>query len=160
MSKAAVALPLVLLALPVGAQEVAECDPPPSIAALVEPWEDTSAVLAEGAVRLAVIEAGQGAVALVVLTLPPPDGEAGADRAAPAAPPPRRCRLVIEGGLGFAGVDLAGLATVEDPAAGTFTATLPALRFVPESTDLEEVALVLTFGVADDSLRASIEAAP
>ena len=150
-------LALALLAGPALAQDVADCDPAPPMTALVEPWEETTAVLAGGAVRLAVIEAAQGSVELIVLTLPPVAEPAeGEEGAAPAPPVPRRCRAVTEGGIGFATLDLAGLQTAEDPEAATFTATLPALRFVPESSDLEEVTLRLVFGVADDALAAAI----
>lgn len=153
---------LVLLACgPAAAQEVADCDPAPPVTALVEPWEDTSASLGGGAIRLALLHGEAEGVALLALTLPPveadADAEAPADPAAP--PPPPRCRVVSEGGIGFAALDLAALAATEDPAAATLTARVPALRFVPESTELEEVVLALTFGVADDSLLAAIETA-
>ena len=46
--------------------------------------------------------------------------------------------------------------TEEDAEAATLTATIPALRFVPESTELEELTLSLTFGVRDDSLAAAL----
>ena len=70
---------------------------------------------------------------------------------------PRRCRIVTEGGLGFAGLDVGVVETSEDPEAATLTATIPALRFVPESTELEQLVLSLTFGVRDDSLVAALE---
>ena len=156
---------LLLLAAPLAAQDVTDCDPPPSVLDLVEPWEETAAVLAEGAVRVAVIEAGRGVVQLMVLTLPPvPAPAEGAQEAlpetpaeTPAEPPPRRCRLVAEGGLGFASLDLAGLATQEDAEAGTFALSVPALLFIPESSELQEAMLRLTFGVADDSLAALLD---
>jgi hypothetical protein len=46
------------------------------------------------------------------------------------------------------------------PAPSDPTATpaeVPALRFVPEATQLEEVTFRLVFGVRDDSLRAEVE---
>lgn len=144
---------LAVLASPAAAQSVAECDAPP-VTALIEPWEETTAVLGAGAIRVAAVE-DEGGVALLILTLPPVGAEA--DEAAP--PPARRCRLVAEGGIGFASLDVPGLATSEDAEAATLTATIPALRFVPESTELEEVTLRLTFGVADDSLEAAVETA-
>ncbi len=162
-------LAAVVAAGPAFAQEVADCGEGPPITALIEPWEETTASLAEGAVRLAVIEAAQGSVALVVLTLPPPEipdapaPDADAAAAGPIeAPPqadavPRRCRLVTEGGIGFATLEMSGIETTEDAEAATFTATVPALRFVPESSELEEVTLRLTFGVADDTLTAVVE---
>jgi hypothetical protein len=66
---------------------------------------------------------------------------------------------VSEGGLGWAVLDIAGLEATEDAGAATLTATIPALRFIPESTELEELTLSLTFGVADDSLVAVQDAA-
>jgi hypothetical protein len=163
---------LFLLASPVCAQQVADCDGVPAVTDLVEPWEETSVLLGEGAIRLALLHgAGEEGVKLLVLTLPPAEdaesgAEAGAEEAgtddealpqeAPALPP-ARCRIVTEGGLGFAGLDIAGVETAEDPEAATLTAALPALRFVPESTELEELTLSLTFGVGDDSIAATLE---
>jgi hypothetical protein len=163
---------LVLVASPAMAQQVADCDGVPPVTELVEPWEETSTALGAGAIRLALLHGeGQEGVKLLVLTLPPveeePEGEAAgteegeAEAAAPPgeplAPPPRRCRIVTEGGLGFAGLDLAGVETEEDAEAATLTVWVPALRFVPESTELEELTLSLTFGVGDDSLAAALE---
>ncbi len=163
------------------AQEVQDCDPVPTVADLIEPWEDTAAALAEGAVRLAVLEGEEGSRRLLVLTLPPPEpvsdpasdavpeaapGAASGNGAGPdatlasdpAAPPPeRRCRIVAEGALGFADLDLAGLDASEDPEAATLIVRVPALGFVPESTELLPQTLVLTFGVADQSLAAAVE---
>ncbi|NAZ38086.1 hypothetical protein [Rubellimicrobium sp. CFH 75288] len=152
---------LALLApAPLAAQAVAECDPAPPVTALVEPWEETSRALADGAVRVAVIEDGAGGVDLLVLTLPPlPESEPDPDLPPPPQPP-RRCRLVSEGGIGFAALDLEGIETAENPDLALFDLRLPALRFVPESSELEEVTLRLTFGVADDSLSAEVEEPP
>jgi hypothetical protein len=144
----ALALALMLGAAPAAAQAVRPCDPPPPLTALVEPWEDTSAVLAEGAVRLAAILDEAASVELVVLTLPPPGAEAG--------PSDRTCRIVAEGGIGFAALDLGAMQAAEDAATATYTLRVPGLRFVPESSELEEVTLVLTFGVGDDSLAAAV----
>ena len=157
-----VALSLVLLAAPAWAQEVSDCDGVPPVTDLVEPWEETSVSLGSGAIRLALVHGeGEEGVRLLVLTLPPveePAGEDGeAEVAGPPAPPPRRCRIVTEGGLGVAAIEVGAVATSEDPEAATLTAAIPALRFVPESTELEELVLSLTFGVGDGSLVAGIE---
>jgi hypothetical protein len=144
---------LALLAAPAAAQSVAECEPPP-VTALLEPWEETTSTLGAGSIRVAAIE-DEGGVALLVLTLPPV-GEEGGE---PEVPAERRCRLVAEGGIGFASLNVTGLGVTEDAEAATLTATVPALRFVPESSELEEVTLRLTFGVADDSLEAALETA-
>ncbi|TNC70324.1 hypothetical protein [Rubellimicrobium roseum] len=147
-------LGLALLAGPALAQEVADCGETPPVTALVEPWEETSASLGAGAIRLALLHAeGEEGVRLLVLTLPPPDPE----EARPEPPVPR-CRIVTEGGLGFAGLDLAGLEVEENPETATLTVTIPSLGFIPESTALEERALSLTFGVRDDALAAALEA--
>ena len=153
---------LCLAATPAFAQQVADCAEPPPVTALVEPWEETSATLGAGAIRLALLHGGpEEDVSLLVLTLPPveepgPEEAAVPEPAVPPPPPERRCRIVTEGGSGFAVLDVAG-EIAEDPEAGTLTARLSALRFIPESSELEEVTLVLTFGVADDSLAAEIE---
>ena len=145
---------LLLLALPAGAQQVEDCPEPPPVTALVEPRDETGAILGEGAIGLALLHGeGQEGVSLLVLTLPPEDDQqAGASPTPP--PPPRRCRIVVEGGLGWAVLDIAGLEVTEDPDVATLSATIPALRFIPESTELEELTLSLTFGVADDALVA------
>jgi hypothetical protein len=155
---------LALAASPALAQQVADCVEPPPVTALIEPWEETTSTLGAGAIRLALLhgEPGEGA-RLLVLTLPPVEPSAegegsdggGSQDTAPV-PPQRRCRIVTEGGPGFALLDVVG-EVVEDPQAGTLTARLPGLRFIPESSALEEVALVLTFGVADGSLLAEVE---
>lgn len=153
---------LCLAAAPAYAQQVVDCAEPPDVTALFEPWEETSANRGAGAIRLALLQDGpEGEVNLLVLTLPPveePGSEeaAGPEPAVPPPPPERRCRIVTEGGSGFAVLDVAG-EIEEDPEARTLTARLSALRFIPESSELEEVTLVLTFGVADDALAATIE---
>ena len=160
------ALLLAVLPLPALAQEVVPCDPAPPVTALIEPWEETTAALAGGAVRLAVIEGEEGSRRLLVLTLPPADAGVASDSTAPptasptAPPPERRCRIVTGAGLGFADLDLAGLAAEEDAGAGTLTLRLPGLGFLPESTELIPETLVLTFTVADDGLAAVVEGEP
>jgi hypothetical protein len=161
-----VALSLILLASPVCAQQVADCEEVPPVTDLVEPWEETGVLLGDGAIRLALLHgAGEEGVKLLVLSLPPVEvgtesEETGPDEEVPPeealAPPQRHCRIVAEGGLGFAALDITRVVTEEDPEAATLTATLPALRFVPESTELEELTLRLTFGVRDDSLVAEL----
>ncbi len=151
-----------ILPAPALAQQVEDCSELPPVTALVEPWEDTGAILGEGAIRLALLHGDEEeGVSLLVLTLPPESaGEVEQAATGPGAPPPpRRCRIVSEGGLGWAVLDIAGLEATEDAGAATLTATIPALRFTPESTELEELTLSLTFGVADDSLVAVQDAA-
>jgi hypothetical protein len=153
---------LALLASPGLAQQVADCDEPPLVTALIEPWEETTATLGSGALRLALLQGEPGEeVRLLVLSLPPmevpPEREETGSAPAEAPPPAEKhCRIVTEGGAGFAVLDVVGEVT-EDPEARTLTARLPALRFIPESSELEEVTLVLTFGVTDDSLAATVE---
>jgi len=153
---------LFLLAAPAFGQEVADCATAPPVTELVEPWEETTALLGDGAIRVALLEdeAGQG---LLILTLPTVEevetAEGEAQPGGPPSFPERRCRIVTEGGAGFALLAVAGIEVMEDPEAATLTARVPALRFVPESSELEEVTLVLTFGVGDDSLRAEVEEA-
>lgn len=156
--------PLAVLAAAVAApalsQQVVACREVPPVTALVEPWEETTALLGEGAIRLALLEE-EGGQGLLVLTLPTlEEVEMAAGAAEPGLPPPlpeRRCRIVTEGGIGFAVLEVARIEASEDPEAATLTARVPALRFVPESSELEEVTLVLTFGVGDDSVLAVVE---
>lgn len=161
-----VCAPLLLAAIapPALAGKVEDCAAVPPVTALVEPWEETSATLGAGAIRLALLGRVEGAegVGLVVLTLPPepPEGGDGAAPAPPGPPPERRCRIVSEGAIGFASIDLSDPKVTEDEEVATLTADLPALRFIPESTELEEVTLRLTFGVRDDSLTAETLEAP
>lgn len=151
---------LLPLATPALGQGVTECATAPPITELVEPWEETTALLGDGAIRVALLEdeAGQG---LLVLTLPTIEElESAQSEAVPGRPPPileRRCHIVTEGEAGFALIDVAGLAVVQGTGAEALTTRVPALRFIPESTELEEVTLVLTFGLADGSLLAEIE---
>jgi hypothetical protein len=147
---------LLAAATPAAAATVEGCGAPPDVTSLVEPWEETSVSLGDGAIRLALLHGNrEEGVSLLVLTLPPL-GE-GPEPAEGAPPVERTCRVVGEGGTGFAVIDVGGVEATEDPEAATLTARLPALRFVPESTELEEVTLTLTFGVADDSLVAVTE---
>jgi hypothetical protein len=149
---------LGLAASPGLAQQVADCGEPPPVTALIEPWEETTATLGSGAIRLAVLHGDPGEeVRLLVLTLPPPEAPADEGTGEGVRPVERHCQIVTEGGAGFAVLDVVGEVT-EDPEARTLMARLSALRFVPETSELEEVTLVLTFGVADDSLLATVEA--
>ncbi|WP_210529127.1 hypothetical protein [Rubellimicrobium arenae] len=152
------------LAGPALAQQVQDCDEIPPVTSLVEPWEETSLSIGAGAIRLALLHGTQDeGVTLLVLTLPPPepggedDGAAATSEGPPPPPPVPRCRLVTEGGLGFAGLDIGAIETDEDAEAATLTAAIPALGFIPESTQLEERTLTLTFGVTDDSLVADLD---
>ncbi len=100
----------LLMATPVAAQEVRDCDALASAAAIAEPWDQNSRTFANDRVRLAVIDTLEpAAAAFHLLILSPPYDEVGA----------RQCKLVgIEGSLGFASLSLEGLTSSYDPAKG------------------------------------------
>ena len=116
---------LMVLAAPVAAQEISECDWQASAQALVEPWEDNSRTFANGDVRLAVldtIEPAAGAMHLLVLS--PPYDELGG----------RQCRVISHGdGVGFAAIYFSELEAGYDPAVG-LTFKVPAQIYLPEES--------------------------
>ena len=99
MIRAAAAL--ALLASPLTAQEVSDCDWRASAQAIVEPGEDNSRTFANGDVRVALmdaIEPAMGAFHLLVLT--PPFDEIGA----------RQCKVIsFDQGMGFTTLDISSL---------------------------------------------------
>lgn len=136
-----VVLPLTLLPLAAAAQGlpvpvVAPCPDWARADAIREPWEDSIAAYAEGAVRLAVLdmlEPAAGAVHLLVIS--PPRDEVGG----------RQCRVISggEGGVGFFDIDLAGRRAAYDPAAG-LTVTIPMQTFDPETGGGEPAVMRVT----------------
>lgn len=107
-----VILALALLPAAATAQVVSECDGWMALARnIAEPWEDNTATFANGAVRIAVLDAIEpGAMPLHLMVLTPPWDELGG----------RVCRIVSHsaGGIGFNALTLAGMERAYDPATG------------------------------------------
>lgn len=103
-------VPLLFVSAPVWAQNVGHCGWQASAQALVEPWEENTAMFANGAVRLAAIDTVEPAVASAyLLVLSPPFGDLGE----------RQCRLIgYTADTGFAGLDFKNLASDYDPTVG------------------------------------------
>ena len=101
---------LALTAAPAAAQSVADCDWLASAWNLVEPWETHSRTFANGAVRLALLDAIEpGAVPFHLLLLSPPYDEMGG----------RMCKVISEQpGIGFANIFWDDLEAGYDPAVG------------------------------------------
>jgi len=114
----------LVLALPslAVAQVVTDCEPSLAQArSIAEPWEDNILSLANGDVRLAVIDAIEpGAVPFHLMVLTPPYDELGA----------RLCWVVSldAQGFGFSALTLAGLLKDSD-SAGRLVLTLQAARW-------------------------------
>lgn len=134
-------LAALLLASPAAAQSVGDCGDIVSARNLAEPWEQSSASYAEGAVRLAVIDTMEPAAAAVhLMVLSPPRNEIG----------DRQCRLVslsqADGGapFGFFAIDFAARSASYDPSRG-LVVRLPVESFVPEtgSGDPAEMTLII-----------------
>ena len=137
-------LPLLLgaLATPAAAQEAVPCDWAARADGIVEPWEDTTATFANGAVRLALIDTVEPAAgAFHLLILSPPLGELGE----------RQCRTLGIGGMGFAGLDFASLQAVYDPARGLIF-TLAATQY--DGADFRPATLEFSLNQATGVIRA------
>lgn len=99
-----------LMAGPLWAQTVSDCDWRASAHALVEPWEQNSRTFSNGKTRLAVtdtIDPAAGAFHLVILS--PPHDELGS----------RQCKVVsLDGSIGFAAINFSALSADYDPSQG------------------------------------------
>ncbi|MFO7805389.1 MAG: hypothetical protein R6V30_06920 [Paracoccaceae bacterium] len=104
------ALGFTVLAQPLAAQAVTECDWRANVGAIVEPWEENTRTFANGAVRVAyidTIEPGLSPVWIAVLS--PPFGVLGE----------RQCRLIgLTETTGFADMDFSTLEAEYDAATG------------------------------------------
>lgn len=135
---AALALvPAAALAEPAFVRDCSERD---TIETLAEPWEASTATLAKGAVRVAVIDRGEPAVAAMeLLVLTPPVDQSGY----------RRCRVVgTARGAGFASMNFAERGTAYDPARGLLI-DMP-VEISDPSTDVL-VARQLTVAIRQDT---------
>jgi hypothetical protein len=119
-----------------------------SVFALAEPWETSTRLFADGAVRLAVmdtVEPAAGAFHLIILS--PPYDELGT----------RQCRILSgTDGLGFAGLTLEGITADYDPATG-LTFVLPARRWLPESDSYADAVLTVTLNQATGDITARLD---
>lgn len=131
------------------AQSIGICDDfRSSVFALAEPWEESSRLFANGAVRLAVtdtIEPAAGAFHLVILS--PPYDEVGG----------RSCSVVSGAdGIGLAGLTLDGLAAEYDPAMG-LRFRLRATRWMPQTGDYADAVLTVTLNQASGAVTARLD---
>ncbi len=104
-----------LLAAPVAAQDVFDCDWQSSARNIAEPWEENTRTFSNGKTRLALmdtVEPAGGAFWLLVLS--PPYDELGG----------RQCKVVGHNGIGFTWLDFSQLRSSYDPSRG-LTFTLP-----------------------------------
>lgn len=99
-----------LLASPLAAQEVLPCDDKALADAIVEPWEEHTRTFANGAVRVALLDAIEPALgAFYLLVLSPPYDDMGQ----------RQCQMIgFDGGVGFTMLDFSSLGAAYVPARG------------------------------------------
>lgn len=129
------------------AQSIGPCDWQANAQALVEPWEQNSAVFANGAVRLAAIDTIEPAVAAsYLLVLSPPLDEVGA----------RQCRVIgFTETYGFSAIYFETLSSHYDPAVGLMFDL--AVRIVDqEATFSNSAILLLTLNQATGELTAEL----
>lgn len=112
-----------------------------------EPWENSTAVFANGAVRVVVLDTVEpAAAAFHLMVLSPPFDGAGL----------RQCRLVSMGGAGFAGLHLDGLESKYIPGEGLMI-TLSAQLYDPENIDPEAAKLMVKINQATGVIKAHLE---
>ncbi len=142
------ALLIALIAVPVQAQEVRDCDWRASAWNLAEPWEENSRTFANGAVRLALLDTIEpAAVPFHLLVLSPPYDEVGA----------RQCRVVsFDGGLGFGSIAFGRLTASYDPAIG-LTFEVPVVIYLPEANFANPSLLRVTLNQATGAVGAEVE---
>lgn len=112
-----IAVTLALLPLAATAQDVVDCDWQARADNIAEPWDENTALFANGAVRLAkldTVEPAMGGYHMLVIS--PPFDELGF----------RQCKVITwEQTIGFAGLDFPSLDANYDPARG-LVFTIPA----------------------------------
>lgn len=147
MMKCATLLGL-LVGSPLAAQSVGPCDWQSSAQALVEPWEETTRLFANGDVRLATldtIEPAIGAAYLLVLS-PPRDALGG-----------RQCRVIgFTGQMGFAAIYFDQLTSRYDPAVGLMF-SLPVQIVDAETSFSNSGLLLLTLNQSTGAMTTSME---
>lgn len=137
---------LCLLAMPVTAQHVAECDWQSGARNIAEPWEENTRTFAKGAVRLALLDTLEpAAAAFHLLILSPPYNEVG----------DRQCRVVsLSDGLGFYGVDFAGIDAGYDATTG-LTFRLPIRLYSQQDHESDPATLTVTLNQSTGDITAS-----
>lgn len=139
------AVALALLAAPVSAQEVADCDWRASAFAVAEPWEANTRTFSNGKTRLVLsdtIEPGAGAFHLIILS--PPYGELGE----------RQCKVVsYQGSIGFAGLEFSALSAAYDPDQGLLF-DVPVQYYDNTLGDMNHAWLSLVVNQATGQIRA------
>ncbi len=137
------------LAGPALAQSLGTCDDyRSSIFALAEPWEDSTRVFADGAVRLAVADTIEpAAAAFHLVLLAPPYDEVGA----------RTCTVISgDEGTGFAGLTLVGIEAEGDAATG-LRFGIPATRWLPDTDSYADAVLTVTLNPATGAITAKLD---
>ena len=137
----------LMIATPVSAQAVRDCDELASAQAIAEPWAANTRTFANDRVRLAVIDTLEpAAAAFHLMVLSPPFDELGE----------RQCKLVgLDGKLGFAGLTLEGIETSYDPAKG-LTWGLSATVYDPASGGFTQSPLSVTINQATGEISADL----
>ncbi|QYX58275.1 hypothetical protein K1T73_07920 [Roseovarius sp. SCSIO 43702] len=128
------------------AQTVGECDWRAGADALVEPWDENTALFSQGKVRIALLDRVEpAAAAFYVLILSPPYNELGE----------RQCRILSRReGMGFAGLSFDTLEADYDPAVGLIF-TMQAKEF--DGLDYHPATLRFTVNQATGEIAGRIE---
>lgn len=118
----------LMLSGPVAAQSINDCDWVASPANLVEPWSENTRTFANGAIRIALLDTGEPVCCFAHLLILSPSAE-------DEGPGYRACHVLSDGeaGIGFAEVDLPGIAAGYDPARG-LRLDIPVWRYIDGST--------------------------
>ncbi|MCC7321467.1 MAG: hypothetical protein IT542_10895 [Rubellimicrobium sp.] len=146
----AIAVALALSPAVAAAQSVGECEGWRAEArSIAEPWERNTATFANGAVRIAVMDAVEpGAAAFHLLVLTPPLDELGVPL----------CRMVSldADGFGFAWLELDGMERSYDPARG-LTLRLHAARWDESAGTPAPALLEVTINQATGQVSARLQ---
>lgn len=137
------------LAQTAAAETVQACDDARSNAwNIAEPWETSTRLFANGAVRLTVMDTVEpAAAAFHLLVLSPPLDELGG----------RQCRVVsLDGATGFASLTLSDTAATYDPAKG-LTISVPAKRYLPDTGEFGAATLIVTINQSTGAISAQLE---
>lgn len=125
----------IVAAAPAGAVQVRDCDETANVLSIAEPWEKNTRAFYKGEVRVALLDTGGEPVCCSVhlmLLIPDKDDELGG----------RKCRIVSDkDSLGFAGIDVARLATSYDAKRGLLI-TFPYQLYVDGISSRKGVARV------------------
>lgn len=140
-------LALLMLATPLAAQEVRNCDDLASAQAIAEPWDKNTLTFANDRVRLAIIDTLEpAAAAFHLMILSPPYDELGA----------RQCKLVgLQGQLGFAGLSFEALGSSYDPTKG-LTWEIPATVYDAATGGFTQSPLSVTINQSTGEITAGM----